>query len=114
VHPIDGVRRRQSGQLQGRWRDVAQILERIEQQPDVMIGVLEISGVDLHLPCQHELHLGVDVIPGRDPCTALGQVAVSRDHYDAEYVALAQALSAPLLTTDQRMAQPAAGAQVAT
>ncbi len=39
----------------------AEILERIDQPADVMVGVLEEAGVDLHLALEHRLER-------RDPC----------------------------------------------
>ena len=57
-----------------------EVLERVDQQPDVVVGVLEVAGVDLHLAGEHRLHLVGDVVPRRDAGAALGQLAVGRDH----------------------------------
>ena len=43
-----------------------QVRQRIDQPPDVVVGVLEESGVDLHLARQDRFHLGGHLVPGRD------------------------------------------------
>ena len=43
-----------------------QVLERIDQPADVMVGVLHERGVHLHLALEHRLELGIHVVPGRD------------------------------------------------
>ena len=44
----------------------AELLERLHEPPDLMVGVLEEAGVDLHLAGQHRLqHVG-ELVPGLD------------------------------------------------
>ena len=43
-----------------------QVLQGLNQAPDVMVGVLQEAGVHLHLPGQHRLQLVGHVVPGRD------------------------------------------------
>ncbi len=61
----------------------------------MVVGVLEVAGVDLHLPGEHRSQLGIDVVPGRDAGAALGQVAVGRD--DAELLLPGERLLAQLV-----------------
>ena len=44
----------------------AEVLERVDEPPDVVVGVLEEAGVDLHLPREHRLQLVGHVVPGGD------------------------------------------------
>jgi hypothetical protein len=44
----------------------AEVLQRVDQPPDVVISVLEKAGVDLHLPSEHRLELVGHVVPGWD------------------------------------------------
>ena len=58
----------------------AEVLERVEQPPDVMVGVLHEAGVDLHLPGEHRLEIVGDLIPGRDLLGPRRQLGLGRDH----------------------------------
>ena len=58
----------------------AELLERVDQPSDVVVGVLEEAGVDLHLPCEHGLELLGHVVPGRDLVVARGELGVLGDH----------------------------------
>ena len=44
----------------------AEVLERVDEPPDVVVGVLEEAGVDLHLPGQHRLEVVRHLVPGGD------------------------------------------------
>ena len=44
--------------------------------PNLVVGLLEEAGVDLHLAGQHWLQVGGHVIPGRDLVVASGQLRV--------------------------------------
>ena len=57
-----------------------EVIDRVDQPTDVVVGVLEEPGVDLHLPGQHRLHLVGHVVPGRDLGVASGEVGVVGDH----------------------------------
>ena len=75
----------------------AEVLERVDQPADVMVGVLHEAGVHLHLAGEHGLEVVRDLVPGRDllgPCRQLG---VGRDHAElllARERLLAQAIPA--------------------
>ena len=43
-----------------------EVLEGVDQTADVVVGVLEEAGVDLHLAREHRLELVGHVVPGRD------------------------------------------------
>ena len=55
------------------------VLERVEQPPDVMVGVLHERGVHFHLALEHRLELGIHVVPGRDLLVARRQFGVGAD-----------------------------------
>ena len=57
-----------------------EVLERVDQPPDVVVGVLEEAGVDLHLADEHRLELLGHVVPGGDLVVALGELGVGGDH----------------------------------
>ena len=57
-----------------------QVLEGVDQPADVVVGVLQEPGVDLHLAGQHRLELVGHVVPGRDLGRAGGQLGVGGDH----------------------------------
>ncbi len=44
----------------------AEILERVDEPSDMVVGVLEEAGVDLHLARKDGLQVVRDVVPGRD------------------------------------------------
>ena len=44
----------------------ADVLQRVDQAADVVVGVLQEPGVHLHLPLQHRLERVVHVVPRRD------------------------------------------------
>ena len=71
-----------------------QVLEGVDQPPDVVVGVLEEAGVDLHLADEHRPELLGHVVPGRDLVVAAGEIGVGGD--DAEL----------LLPLDRLLAQP--------
>ncbi len=52
----------------------------IDDPADVVVGVLQETGVNLHLAGQHRLHLLGHLVPGRDALAACGEVRVGRDH----------------------------------
>ena len=51
----------------------------VDEPADVVVGVLQESGVDLHLPGQHRLQVVGHVVPGRDLRRSRGQLGVGRD-----------------------------------
>jgi hypothetical protein len=57
----------------------AEILQRVDQPPDVVVGVLEESGVDLHLAREDRLQLVGHVVPGRDLLVPRGQLRIRWD-----------------------------------
>ena len=50
------------------------------QPADVMVGVLQEAGVDLHLAREHRLEVVGHVVPGRDLLGPVGQLGLGRDH----------------------------------
>ena len=54
--------------------------ERVDQPADVVVGVLEKAGVDLHLARQHRLEVVGHVVPGGDLRGPLGELRVRRNH----------------------------------
>ena len=54
----------------------AEVVEGVHQPADVMVGVLEEAGVDLHLAGQHRLELVGHVLPGGDLLVPLSQLGV--------------------------------------
>ena len=59
-----------------------EVLEGVDQPPDVVVGVLEEAGVDLHLAGQDRLELVGHVVPRGDLVVPGGQLGIGRD--DAE------------------------------
>ncbi len=62
----------------------AEIVERVDQPPDVVVGVLEETGVDLHLAREHRLELVGHVLPGRDLLVSRSQLRIRGD--DPEFL----------------------------
>ena len=54
----------------------AQVVEGVDEAPNLVVGLLEEAGVELHLAGQHRLQLGGHVVPGRDLVVASGQLRV--------------------------------------
>ena len=73
----------------------AQLLQRVEQAADVVVGVLHEARIDLHLPAQHGLERLGHLVPGRDLLVARGELAVRRD--DAELLLPGEGLLAQLV-----------------
>ena len=69
-----------------------QLLERVDQPPDVVVGVLHEARVDLHLAREHRLQIVRRVVPGGDLRGSRGQLRVLRD--DAELLLAGQRLLA--------------------
>ena len=57
-----------------------EVAERIDQPADVVVGVLEEPGVDLHLPCEHGLQVVRHVLPGGDLRGTIRELRVGRNH----------------------------------
>ena len=57
-----------------------QIRQRVDQPPEVMVGVLEEAGVDLHLAGEDRPHLLRRLVPGRDLGRTRGQLGIRGDH----------------------------------
>ena len=55
----------------------AEVLDRVEQPADVVVGELEEARVDLHLAAKHRLQLLRHVVPGRDLLVARRQLGVA-------------------------------------
>jgi hypothetical protein len=53
-------------------------VERVDQPPDVVVGVLEEAGVDLHLAREHRLELVGHVLPGWDLLVPRRQLRLRR------------------------------------
>jgi hypothetical protein len=70
------------------------VLQRVDQPPDAVVGVLQEAGVDLHLADQDRLELGGHVVPCRDLVVAVGELGVGGDHPEH------------LLPLDRLLAQP--------
>ncbi len=58
----------------------SKVLERVNQPPDLVVRVLEKTGIHLHLSGEYRLQVVRHVIPGRDFGMALGEPAVRRDN----------------------------------
>ena len=58
----------------------AEVLERVDQEPDMMIGVFEEAGVNFHLARKHRLHRRGDGVPGRDLGMARSELTILGDH----------------------------------
>ena len=56
-----------------------EIVDRVDQPADVVVGVLQEPGVHLHLPGQHRLQVIRHVVPGRDLGVPRGQFGFGRD-----------------------------------
>ena len=56
----------------------AEVLERVDQPADVVVGVLEEAGVDLHLAREHRLELVGHVVPGWDLLVPRRQLRLRR------------------------------------
>lgn len=54
--------------------------ERVDDTPDLIIGVLHVAGVDLHLPRQHRLEIIRHVLPPWDLLVPRGRLSIRRDH----------------------------------
>ena len=57
-----------------------QILERVDQPPEVMVGVLEEPGVDLHLAREDRPHVLGRLVPGGNLGRARRQLGIRGDH----------------------------------
>ena len=53
-----------------------ELLERVDQPADVVVGVLQEAGIDLHLAAQHRLQLLRHLVPGRDLLVPRRELAV--------------------------------------
>jgi hypothetical protein len=62
--------------------EVTQVVQGVDQDVDVVVGVLQEAGVDLHLPLERRLELVRHVVPVRDLVGRRRQLRVLRD--DAE------------------------------
>ena len=60
--------------------ELAHLLDRVEQPPDVPVGVLLEAGVDLHLPRVQLLLVLRERVPGREALRSGRQLGVGRDH----------------------------------
>ena len=58
---------------------LAQLVDRVDHPPDVVVGVLRVAGVDLHLAGVERLQLLGHVLPCRERLVARGQLRVRRD-----------------------------------
>src|SRR4029450_5000337 len=66
--------------VDGRVVEDAEILERVDETPEVMVGVLEYARVALHLARQNRLQVVRNVVPGRDLLVPGGQLRLGRNH----------------------------------
>ena len=57
-----------------------EILERVDEPPDVVVGVLHEARVDLHLAREHRLEVLGQVVPRADLIRPSGQLRVGGDH----------------------------------
>ena len=73
----------------------AELLQRVEQPADVVVGVGEEPGVHLHLAGECRLERVAHLVPGRDAGAALGEYRVGRD--DAEFLLPGEGLLADLV-----------------
>ncbi len=58
----------------------AQLLDRVDEPTDVVVGVFQEARVDLHLTAQDRLQVIGHVVPGRDFLVPGGELAVGGDH----------------------------------
>ena len=72
-----------------------QLLQRIEQPADMVVGILQEPGVDLHLPAQHRLECVRHLVPGRDFLVPRGELAIRRN--DAQLLLAREGLFAQLV-----------------
>ena len=56
-----------------------EIFERVDQPADMVVGLFQEAGVDLHLPREHRLQFGWHVIPGGNFLVACGQHGILRN-----------------------------------
>ena len=69
-----------------------EVVEGVDQPADVVVGVLEEAGVDLHLAGEHRLEVVGHVVPGGDLVGPGGQLGIGRD--DAELLLAREGLLA--------------------
>jgi hypothetical protein len=67
-----------------------ELLDRVDESPDVVVGVLEEPGIHLHLAGEHGLQVVGHVDPGRDLLRSGGELRLGR--HDAELLLAAQDL----------------------
>ena len=70
----------------------AEVLDRVDEATHLVVGLLEESGVDLHLAGQHWLEFRGHVVPRRDLVVACGQFGILGNH--AQLLLLGQDLLA--------------------
>ena len=58
----------------------AETVDRVDEPPDVMVGMREERRVHLHLTCEDGLELIGHVVPRRDLRGSRGELRVGRDH----------------------------------
>ena len=76
---------------------IAHLIDRVQQPPNVPVGVLRVAGEHLHLP-RVELLLGVrERVPGREQIRPFGQLGVFGD--DAKFLLALERLLAQLVPT---------------
>ncbi len=80
----------------------AEILDRIEQPADVMIGVLEKACVDLHLARENWLELRGHVVVGGDFLGSFGELRIAG--YHAELLLACEGLFPHLVPTGVELA----------
>ena len=57
-----------------------ELLHRLQQAADMMVGVFQEARIDLHLAAQHRLERFWHVVPSRNFFVARRELAVLRDH----------------------------------
>ncbi len=62
----------------------AQISQRVEHSPDMVVGLLHETRVHFHLTSQHRLHLWIDAVPCRNLRMSRCQLAVLRNHAELQ------------------------------
>ena len=67
---------------------------RVDEPADVVVGVLEEAGVDLHLAREHRLEIVGHVVPRGDLVVPRGELGVGGDHAEC------------LLASERLLAQP--------
>ena len=73
----------------------AEVVDGVDHAADVVVGVLQEPGVDLHLALEHRLELRGHLVPGGDLGVALRQLGVRRD--DAQLLLPREGLLAQLV-----------------